>query len=43
VASVIDRAKAYPVKGLYRLEEFPEPPPTTSFPSGLKVSTISFR
>jgi twinkle protein len=36
VASVIDRAKAYPVKGLYRLEEFPEPPPTTSVSVGLE-------
>jgi twinkle protein len=35
VASVIDSAKPYPVKGLYRLEDFPEPPPTTSIPVGI--------
>jgi twinkle protein len=35
VVSVIDRAKPYPVKGLYRLEDFPEPPPTTSLPVGI--------
>jgi twinkle protein len=35
VAHVIDSAKPYPVKGLYRLEDFPEPPPTTSIPCGI--------
>jgi twinkle protein len=35
VASVIDAAKPYPVKGLYRLEDFPEPPPTTSLSVGI--------
>lgn len=35
VAHVIDSAKPYPVKGLYRLEDFPEPPPTTSLPVGI--------
>jgi len=35
VASVIGGAKAYPVKGLYRLEEFPHPPPTTSLSVGI--------
>jgi twinkle protein len=35
VVSVITKAKAYPVKGLYRLEDFPEPPPTTSLPVGI--------
>lgn len=36
VAEVIGDAKAYPVKGLYRLEDFPEPPPTTSLPIGIE-------
>ncbi|MGH8527423.1 MAG: DnaB-like helicase C-terminal domain-containing protein, partial [Gammaproteobacteria bacterium] len=35
VAHVINDAKPYPVKGLYRLEDFPEPPPTTSLPVGI--------
>jgi twinkle protein len=35
VRAVIDDAKPYPVKGLYRLEEFPEPPPTTSIDVGI--------
>jgi twinkle protein len=35
VATVIDSAKPYPVKGLYRLGDFPEPPPTTSLPVGI--------
>jgi twinkle protein len=32
VAHLLNSAKPYPVKGLYRLEDFPEPPPTTSVP-----------
>jgi len=36
VAAVIDNAKPYPVKGLYRLEDFPEPPPTTSITTGIE-------
>jgi len=36
VASVIDGARPYPVKGLYRLADFPEPPPTTSLPVGIQ-------
>lgn len=32
VAEIINSAKPYPVKGLYRLGDFPEPPPTTSVP-----------
>jgi twinkle protein len=35
VRDLIERAKDYPVKGLYRLEDFPEPPPTTSLPVGI--------
>jgi twinkle protein len=35
VTSVIDGAKPYPVKGLYRLSDFPEPPPTTSLGVGI--------
>jgi twinkle protein len=35
VVQVIDSAKPYPVKGLYRLDDFPEPPPTTSLPIGI--------
>jgi twinkle protein len=35
VRHLIDRARPYPVKGLYRLDEFPEPPPTTSIPVGI--------
>lgn len=32
VAETINRAKPYPVKGLYRLSDFPDPPPTISIP-----------
>jgi twinkle protein len=35
VTHVIESAKPYPVKGLYRLEDFPEPPPTTSLSVGI--------
>lgn len=35
VVAVIDAAKPYPVKGLYKLADFPEPPPTTSLPVNL--------
>jgi twinkle protein len=35
VRALIDNSKPYPVKGLYRLEEFPEPPPITSLSVGL--------
>jgi twinkle protein len=35
IATIIGKAKAYPVKGLYRLEDFPEPPPTTSLSVGI--------
>lgn len=36
VVTVIDKAKPYPVKGLYRLSDFPEPPPTTSLRVGIE-------
>jgi twinkle protein len=36
VAELLNGAKAYPVKGLYRLSDFPEPPPTTSIPTGVQ-------
>lgn len=36
IVSLIDGAKAYPVKGLYRLSDFPEPPPTTSLATGVE-------
>lgn len=32
VANLLAGARPYPVKGLYRLSEFPEPPPTISIP-----------
>ena len=35
VAELLGDAKPYPVKGLYKLGDFPEPPPTTSLPVGL--------
>lgn len=35
VVSLLNGAKPYPVKGLYRLSDFPEPPPTTSLKIGL--------
>jgi twinkle protein len=35
VANVIDSAKPYPVKGLYRLSDFPDPPPTVSVGIGI--------
>jgi twinkle protein len=35
VSAVIDNAKPYPVKGLYRLADFPDPPPTISIPVGI--------
>lgn len=43
VAEIIDAAKPYPVKGLYRLEDFPEPPPTTSIPVGIEGLDDQFR
>lgn len=36
VQYTIEHAKPYPVKGLYRLDEFPEPPPTVSIPLGIE-------
>lgn len=36
VAELLGGAKPYPVKGLYRLEDFPEPPPTTSLAVGIE-------
>lgn len=35
VTELLSDAKPYPVKGLYRLSDFPEPPPTTSIPVGI--------
>ena len=35
VAELLNGAKPYPVKGLYRLDEFPSPPPITSLPVGV--------
>jgi twinkle protein len=35
VRELLDRAKPYPVKGLYRLADFPEPLPVTSVPVGI--------
>lgn len=37
VASILSGAKPYPVKGLYRIEDFPEPPPTISIPVGIDL------
>lgn len=36
VAELLNGAKSYPVRGLYRLEDFPEPPPTTSLKIGIE-------
>lgn len=36
IRELIERAKDYPVKGLYRLGDFPEPPPTTSLQVGIE-------
>lgn len=36
VAETLNRARPYPVKGLYRLDEFPEPPPVTSLSTGIE-------
>ena len=36
VVELVQSAKAYPVKGLYRLSDFPEPPTTISLPVGLE-------
>jgi twinkle protein len=35
VTETLNAAKPYPVKGLYRLSDFPAPPPTTSIPCGI--------
>lgn len=35
VARVLSGAKSYPVKGLYRLDDFPEPAPVRSIPVGI--------
>lgn len=35
LVQVVSDAKPYPVKGLYKLADFPEPPPTISLPVGL--------
>lgn len=36
VAELLGGAKPYPVKGLYRLEDFPEPPPINGLPVGIE-------
>ncbi|HJR82570.1 MAG TPA: AAA family ATPase [Sphingomicrobium sp.] len=43
VVEVIGSAKPYPVKGLYRLGDFPEPPPTTSIGCGIEGLDEHFR
>lgn len=43
VVDTISSARAYPVKGLYRLEQFPEPPPTTSLSTGIEGLDDYFR
>ncbi len=43
VAELLGGAKPYPVKGLYRLDEFPEPPPTTSLSVGIEGLDDHFR
>jgi twinkle protein len=35
VAQLLNSAKPYPVKGLYRLDDFPEPPPINGLPTGI--------
>jgi twinkle protein len=36
VAELLSGAKPYPVKGLYRLADFPEPPPINGLPVGIE-------
>lgn len=36
VSEILNAAKPYPVKGLYKLGDFPEPPPTTSLTVGIE-------
>lgn len=43
VVEVIDNAKPYPVKGLYSLDEFPEPPPVIDLPVGIEGLSDLFR
>jgi twinkle protein len=35
LVAVLDEAKPYPVKGLYAIDDFPEQPQYTAFPSGI--------
>jgi len=43
VTEVLNAAKPYPVKGLYRLSDFPEPPPVTDLPVGIDGLSNLFR
>lgn len=43
VAETLNAAKPYPVKGLYRLSEFPDPPPLTDLPVGIAGLNDHFR
>jgi twinkle protein len=43
VAEVLNAAKPYPVKGLYALAEFPEPPPVIDMPVGIDGLSDLFR
>lgn len=43
VAEVLNDAKPYPVKGLYALSEFPEPPPVIDLPVGIDGLSDHFR
>src|SRR5215217_1967472 len=42
VAGVLNTAKPYPIKGLYRLSEFPDVPPLTGYSTGFKALDPDF-
>lgn len=42
VTSIIAKAKPYPVKGLYRFDDFPDPPPVQSIPCGIPLLDDNF-
>lgn len=43
VQHLLSGAKAYPVKGLYRLADFPEPPPINGLPVGIEGLDAHFQ
>jgi twinkle protein len=40
---VLDDAKPFPVKGLYTIDDFPERPDLTVWPTGIEALTDSWR